>query len=154
MQHLRCLGKCGIESAGREIYISAMAAVLAVTIFLAASGAFEEFSRQTAALLDGWTAGAPGGPAAPEGGNLLEMSFALIRAESALDRVPDESWARGGEMSRCLKAAAACVDWYRGSLALFREGAPEDWPVREEGMLYRFGLLQSRETEYLERSGG
>ena len=131
-----------------------MAAVLAVTALLAASGRFEGFSRQTAALMDGRVAGSPASPVAPGGGSLLEMTFALIRAETALDRVPEEYWARNGEMSRCLKAAAACVDWYRGSLALFGEEAREDWPTREEGLLYRLGLLQCRELEYLEESGG
>jgi hypothetical protein len=131
-----------------------MAAVLAVTALLAASGTFEGFSRQTAVLLDGWVAGAPTSPVAPDGGSLLEMSFALIRAEAALETVPGECWVRGGGMSRCLKAAAACVDWYRGSLALFGAGAQGNWPAREEGLLYRLGLLQSREMEYLEESGG
>ncbi|MFO7627633.1 MAG: hypothetical protein R6V62_10265 [Candidatus Fermentibacteraceae bacterium] len=129
-----------------------MAGLLTVTlIFLqTAPGSFEGMSRQVAALLDGWVAYAPSSPHSSSAGAMFKMACSLVRADSALRNTLAEGGEPTREFSDCMKAAAASIDWYRGSLALFNGASTDQWRARGEGLVRRLHLLQDNELEYLE----
>lgn len=85
---------------------------------------------------------------------MLNMAFALLRADAALQAAYGAGDPLSQEYSGFLKAAAACVDWFRSSLSLFPDGSQEKWEILGEGLIQRLHLLQDRELEYLESLQG
>lgn len=145
-------GGSGIERRVGAVYISGMTALLALTLITLAPGSFEGMSRQMASLMDGWAVGAPISPVSPEGGSMLEMTLALVRAREASNQLilrngglPSSS----REFTGFWKASMACIRWYQRSLSLFEEGSEELWEAHQEGFFQRLRLLQDRELEYL-----
>jgi len=145
-------GKGGIEMMGAETYIPIMAGLLAVTLILlqTAPGSFEGMSRQITALLDGWVAYSPSSPLSSPAGGMFNMACSLVRADCALRSALAEGGEPTRELSDCMKAAAASIDWYRRSLVLFNGAPTEQWQAHGEGLVRRLDLLQDKELEYLE----
>lgn len=135
-----------------ETYIPGMAGLLTVTlVFLqTVSGSFEGMSRQVAALLDGWVAYAPSSPHSSQGGGMFNMACSLVRADSALRNTLADCGEPIRELSDCMKAAAASIEWYRRSLVLFNGASADQWRIHGEGLVRRLNLLQDFELEYLE----
>lgn len=107
-------------------------------------------SRQVAALLDGWVAYAPSSPHSAHAGGMFNMACSLVRADSALRSILADCGEPTRELSDCMKAAAASIDWYRRSLVLFNGASTDQWQAHGEGLLRRLNLLQDKELEYLE----
>ncbi len=127
-------------------YISAMTLILAVVMLLGAPVGFEGMSRQVASLLDGWVMGSPASPHCAEFGGMFIMTCALVRADAAIRLAAAEGTAYPG----CLKAAAACAEWYRRALALGNGASVEQWNACGDGLIDRLNLLQDREFAYLQ----
>jgi hypothetical protein len=81
---------------------------------------------------------------------MFNMACSLVRADSALRNTLAECGEQSRELSDCLKAAAASIDWYRRSLVLFNGGSEDQWRIHGEGLVRRLHLLQDKELEYLE----
>lgn len=78
------------------------------------------------------------------------MTCTLVRADSALRNAFSACGEPSRELSDCMKAAAASIDWFRRSLILFNGASTEQWRTHGEGLARRLNLLQNCELEYLE----